>query len=234
MKYIIRYLAITLIILSAGLTTSRHLSAQTFYQSRVYIGARGGVSMGKMDFSPSVLQKFTPGPQFFVSMRYQEEKIFGLLAELGVVTRGWAEDFEESPLNYKRHLTYITLPVMTHINFGSKRFKCFVNLGPQFSYLLSESTDANFDFTNIAGVENFPDKPRMTEQLTMPVKNKFDYGIALGIGAEYLVTPRHSVLLEARFYYGLGNIYPSAKKDIFSASRNMSLEFSAGYFFRIK
>lgn len=208
--------------------------AETHYQPRLYIGGRAGYSMGRMDFSPSVPQKWAGGPEALVSFRFQEEKIFGLLAEFGFTTRGWSEDFEEAPLNFTRKFTYLRLPLMTHINFGTKRFKFFINLGPEFSYMISESTSANFDYNNIKDVPEFPTKPRMTEQMGMEVKNKFDYGIALGLGGEYLVKPRHSVTLEARFYFGLGNVFPSTKRDTFSASRCMSLEISAGYFFRLK
>lgn len=210
------------------------VSAETHYRPRLYIGGRAGYSMGRMDFSPSVPQKWAGGPEALVSFRYQEEKIFGLLAEFGFSTRGWSEDFEEAPLNFTRRFTYLRLPLMTHINFGTRRFKFFINLGPEFSYMISESTSANFDYNNITAVPDFPTKPRMTEQMGMKVKNKFDYGIALGLGGEYLLKPRHSVSLEARFYFGLGNVFPSAKTDTFSASRCMSLEFSAGYFFRLK
>lgn len=82
-------------------------------------------------------------------------------------------------------------------------------------------------------MSEFP-RNRQTEQLYTDAKNKFDYGICASVGGEFYVQPRHSVLVEARFYYGLGNIYPASKADTFSASRNMSLELTLGYFFRLK
>ena len=41
-------------------------------------------------------------------------------------------------------------------------------------------------------------------------------------------------MAEARYYFGLGNIFPSSKADTFGGSRNMSLEFSLGYNFRLR
>ena len=41
-------------------------------------------------------------------------------------------------------------------------------------------------------------------------------------------------MLEGRFYYGLGNIFHSAKKDVFSASRGMSIELTLGYMIRVR
>ena len=74
----------------------------------------------------------------------------------------------------------------------------------------------------------------MTEQMITAVKNKFDYGITGGIGFEFYISPRNSISVEGRYYFGLGNIFPAAKADTFSASRNTSIELILGYNFRLK
>lgn len=210
------------------------VKAQTHYVPRISIGGRAGVSLGRLDLSPSVPQGWLLGSTGAVTFRYTEEKLFGLVAELGWVQRGWKENFEESPLSYSRSLTYINLPVMTQIIFGGKRAKCFINLGPELSYMLSSSISANFDYNNLSSVTGWPERPRQTEQLAMPVANRFDYGITAGIGGEFYLRPRHSVTLEARYYFGLGNIFHSSKADTFSASRCTSIEVCLGYNFRLK
>ena len=210
------------------------MRAETHYKPHISIGARAGASLGEMSFSPSVKQLWNTGSTGAVTFRYTEEKLFGLIAELGWVQRGWKENYELLPFEYSRTLTYINLPLLTHIYFGSPRFKGFVNLGPQVSFLLGESTKANFDYNNPTTVPDYPANRRQTEQLYTPVKNKFDYGICAGAGIEFYVSRRNSLSLEGRFYYGLGNIYPSAKADTFSASRSMSIEVTLGYFFRLK
>lgn len=223
-----RLLAIAIVII-----TALSAVAETHYKPHIWIGARGGVSMAQMSFSPSVKQSWNKGSTGAVTFRYSEEKIFGLIAELGWVQRGWAEDFEENPFSYSRSLTYINLPILTHIYFGSRRFKGFVNLGPQFAYLIGSKITADFDYRNPSTVPNFPAN-RQREQLYADVSNKFDYGICAGAGCEFYIRPHHSIVIEGRFYYGLGNIYPSSKADTFSASRNMSLEITLGYNFRIR
>ncbi len=210
-------------------------SAETHYKPRITIGGRAGVSMGQMAFSPSVKQSWQQGTTGAVTFKYVEEKLFGLIAEFGWVQRGWKENFEEeTPCEYSRTLTYLQLPLLTHIYFGKPRFKFFFNLGPEFSYMIGDKISANFDYSDPFNVEGFPKKPRMTEQMSMDVKNKFDYGITAGFGMEYYLTPRNSVTLEGRFYYGLGNIYPAAKADTFSASRVTSIEVTVGYNFRLR
>lgn len=203
------------------------------YRSHVTVGGHAGMTMSQMSFSPTITQKWHQGMQMGVSVRYQEEKIFGLIGELNFVQRGWNEDFRNNPeLSYKRTLNYITLPILTHICFGGKRFKGFVNLGPEFAYMLGDNISANFDYNNPteAGIP----ANRQTEQLWSDVTGHFDYGITAGLGAEFWVKPRHSITFEVRFYYGLGNIFPSARADTFSASRTMSLGATFGYNFRLK
>lgn len=222
--------AVSLFALS-GLITA---SAETHYKPHISIGGRAGMSMGRMSFTPSVKQSWLNGSAGALTFRYTEEKLFGIIGELGWTQRGWKENFEGEPFSYSRTLTYLQLPIMTHIYFGSRRFKCFVNLGPEFSYMIADNISADFDYRNPSSVEGFPVKNRMTDQMSMDIKNKFDYGITAGIGLEYYVRPRHSVTLEGRFYYGLGNIYSATKADVFSASRSMSIEVTLGYNFRIR
>ncbi len=209
-------------------------TAETHYKAHISVGAHGGMGLSKVSFAPSVKQAWGNGLTGGVSIRYAEERHVGVLAELNFVQRGWKEDFEESPLEYSRTLNYISIPIMTHIYFGGRRVKCFFNLGPEFSYMISESTSTNFDINNPLASPDWPAKARMTEQLTTLVDNKFDYGICAGFGVEFYARPRHSIYLEARYYYGLGNIFPSSKADTFGASRNMTLAVTLGYNFRLR
>lgn len=216
------------------LALASYASAETHYKSHISVGAHGGMTLTRADFNPSVPQKWGNGITAGVSFRYAEEKLVGILGELNIVQRGWSENFEDSPLSYSRTATYLSLPVMTHINFGWKRCRIFFNLGPEFSYMISESTSSDFDYSNPTAAEGWPERDRMTEQLDTAIRHKFDYGITAGLGVEYWITPRNSVYLEGRFYYGLGNIFPSSKADTFDASRLMNLAVTFGYNFRLK
>lgn len=209
-------------------------NAESHYKPHISVGAHAGMDMSQVTFSPSVKESWVQGMTMGVSIRYAEERLVGILAELNISQRGWKENFEEAPLEFSRTTTYICLPIMTHIYFGPKRFKCFFNLGPEFGYMIGESTSSNFDYHNPEADPNWPTKARMTEQMVMDIKNKFDYGICGSFGCEFWVKPRHSVYVEARYYFGLGNIFPATKADTFSASRNMTISFTLGYNFRLK
>lgn len=210
-------------------------SAQTLYKPHVHVGAQAGVALSQQSFNPKIEQKFHQGMIFGASFRYAEERHVGLMAQLNLTQRGWEEKYEETPqFKYSRTLTYLELPIMTHIFFGSRKVKCFFNLGPQLCYMIGSSINSNFDYNNINSIPGFPTSNRTNEQLGMKISNRFDYGICGGIGMELIIKKRHSVMLEGRYYYGLGNIYPSSKKDYFNASRGNAITISLGYMFRIK
>lgn len=221
-------------IVAAMLTVTIALSAQTHYIPHVWVGAHGGMTLSEIAFSPSVRKTFNEGFTGGVSFRFAEERHVGLLAELNIVQRGWKENFEEDDFEYNRQLTYVSLPIMTHIFFGSRVVKFFVNLGPEVCYMIGERINSNFDYKNPNSVPGFPTHNRSTEQMGMEIKNRFDYGISGGLGAEFVIKKRHSIYVEGRYYFGLGNIYSASKKDTFSASRHSSIMVTLGYHLRIK
>ena len=209
------------------------LRAQTHFDSRVDIGARGGVTFSTVTFKPSITSKFGLGYTGGVTFRYSEENHFGLIAEVNLVQRGWAEKFEDLPYNYQRILNYVEIPIMSHIYFG-RRGKFFINAGPEIAYYLGDHIKCNFDYHNTQDIPGFHDKNRRDEQLTMKVSQKLDFGIVAGLGGEFSINRKNSIALEARLYYGIGNVMPSGRQDTFSLSNQLSVAVTAGYWFRIK
>ena len=207
--------------------------AQTHFDSRVDLGARGGVTLSTVMFKPSITGKLGMGYTAGLTFRYTEENHFGLIAEVNLVQRGWAEKFEDLPYSYQRILNYVEIPVMSHIYFGH-RGKFFINAGPEIAYYLGDRIKSNFDYRDTEDLEGFHDKNRRFEQLTMDVTQKLDFGIVAGLGGEFSVNRRNSIALEARVYYGIGNVMPSGRQDAFSISNQLSFSVTAGYWFRIK
>lgn len=206
--------------------------AQTHYSSNVSIGVKGGADISRMFFNPSVKQGMKPGFMAGFMFRYIEESHFGLIAELNFIQRGWKENFEGEPFSYERTLDYIQLPVLAHIYFG-RRGRFFANVGPEIGLRISDSYKSNFDVANTANIAGFP-KYHNVMQYSEPIKQRIDYGICAGLGGEFSLNRRNALNIEARFYYGLGNLFSSARKDYFNASNSMAVEFTIGYWFRIK
>ena len=210
------------------------LSAQTHYEGQISVGGKAGATLSRVNFNPTVQQTMLPGMTAGVMFRYIEEKNFGLIAELNLAQRGWNENMEESDYNYSHRFTCIELPIMTHIFFGSQRVKGFFNLGPELNVLVGDGISSNFDYENARTMEYFLNNSRHVEQLTMKVKNRLDYGICAGAGMELNLNAKHSLLLEGRFYYGLTDVFPNHKTDIFSSSNSMTIMVTLGYMYRLK
>lgn len=214
------------------------------HRSIFSIGVNGGYAMSNIGFTPSVSQGKHEGMTGGLSMRYVCEKYFSTIcsiyAEVNYAQLGWKEnikDVNNQPVinastkeaeNYKRTLNYIQVPIFAHLAWGKeqKGFQFFIQAGPQFSYLLSESTDSNFAFDQ----RNMDDRAnKVYAQDSMSVENKFDYGIAAGAGIEFSAPKIGHFLLEGRYYYGLGNIYGDSKRDYFSKSNNGSIMIKLTY-----
>ena len=210
------------------------LEAQTHYESTIHVGGKAGTTLSKVNFNPSVKQTMVPGFTAGAMFRYVEEKNFGLVAELNIAQRGWKEVYDGTDYSYSHTFTYLELPIMTHIFFGNEHVKGFFNLGPELNVMLGDGVSSNYDYKNAAGMDYFNQNARHIEQLTMKVKNKLDYGICAGAGMELNLNAKQSLLLEGRFYYGLTDVFPNHKTDIFSSSNSMTISLSLGYFYRLK
>lgn len=232
MKISLRYIFFMAVLAAIACGTGP-ASAQTHYVPRVSVGAHAGMTLGEVGFTPSVRESFIQGFTFGASFRWAEERHVGLVAELNFAQRGWRENFEEEPFSYSRRLSYIEIPIMTHIFFGGRRVCGFINLGPQIGYMISSSISSDFNYNDPSSVAGFPSN-RQTEQMAMEIHNRFDYGITAGGGVEFYISPRNSIQLQARYYYGLGNIFPSSKKDHFASSRTSMISVTAAYIFRLR
>lgn len=176
--------------------------------------------------------------------RYTVEKYFSTIAsvqaEVNYSQMGWKEDIRnqnDQPVinattgvaeQYERTINYIQVPFFAHLAWGreNRGVNFFVNAGPQFGVYLSESTKSNFDW----------DKRNMSErsntvvaQDTMSVENKIDYGIAAGAGMELATKKLGRFTIEARYYYGLGNIYGDSKRDYFGSSNFGTIMIKVGW-----
>lgn len=228
---ILKKILFAVVIVMAVFGTSRS-EAQTHYSSNVSVGIKGGMDFSRVFFSPSVKQSFQPGVTFGATFRYIEENHFGLIGEVNFVQRGWKEDFEGAPYEYKATTNYVEIPILAHIYFGN-RGRFFFNAGPQVAFFLGESRKTNFDPNEIGKLQDFPAN-RTYYQWSMDLDQKIDYGISAGLGGEFSISHRNALYLEARFYYGLGNIFKAGRYGTFRASNQMTVSATVGYWFRIK
>ena len=219
------------------------------HRNDLSVGVNSGYILSNVGFSPSVRQSQHGGFTGGISMRYVCEKYFNMICsiygELNYASLGWKEKIltgSDKPVinpnglteEYSRTINYIQLPFLAHLAWGreQKGFNFFFQAGPQLGLYLGESTSKNYDTPNLAD-DGTGRSNTIIAQESMPVENKLDYGIAAGLGVEY---SHHSVghfLLEARYYYGLSNIYGNSKRDYFGKSNYGNIVVKATYLFDI-
>ena len=230
-------------------TTPLSVSAQIgSHRNDLSIGVNGGYVMSSVGFTPKVTQNQHGGITGGLSLRYTCEKYFktycSIAAEVNYARIGWKERIltstDQPVVNsatglaeaYQRHLDYIQVPIFAHLAWGKENrgVQFFFKAGPQFGFLLGESTTTNFDVRHA----NLDDRSNKTwAQDTMKVENKFDYGIAAGLGIEYCIPKVGHFLLEGRYYYGLGNIYGDSKRDYFAKSNHSNIVVKLTYLFDV-
>lgn len=218
------------------------------HRNTLSVGVNGGYNLTSIRFTPKVVQGMHGGLTGGLSMRYTVEKYFSTIAsiaaEVNFSRMGWKEDIRDIddqpvinavtglPEEYSRTISYIPVPLLAHLAWGreNKGVNFFVNAGPQFGVYLSESTTTNFDWAT----RNTSDRANtIVAQDTMSVENKFDYGIALGVGMEYAHPAVGRFLIEGRYYYGLGNIYGDSKRDYFGSSNFGTVTVKVAWLFDV-
>jgi hypothetical protein len=218
------------------------------HRNTLSVGVNGGYNLTSIRFTPKVVQGMHGGLTGGLSMRYTVEKYFSTIAsiaaEVNFSQMGWKEDIRDIddqpvinavtglPEEYSRTISYIQVPLLAHLAWGreNKGVNFFVNAGPQFGVYLSESTTTNFDWAT----RNTSDRANtIVAQDTMSVENKFDYGIALGVGMEYAHPAVGRFLIEGRYYYGLGNIYGDSKRDYFGSSNFGTVTVKVAWLFDV-
>lgn len=211
--------SVTTVLLCLAIAAGIQAQDKTFRQE-LAVGGSFGMNFSDVSFAPNkVNTKMMTGYNGGLTLRWNTEKNLGLQAELNYSQQGWDEQFDDPQYTYIRTINYIEVPIFTHIYFGSKRFKVFVNLGPKVGYAFSESTEENL---------NGATPNRENKQHNMPIEKKFDWGLCGGPGIE-LRTGIGYFLLEGRYYYALGDIFNSRKEDYFSKSSSQIISAKLTY-----
>lgn len=193
------------------------------------LGLNGGINLNSVSFSPTVRQSNLMGITGGLTARYISERYFKMICgaqiEVNFSQHGWDEYYQDYPdLQYTRKMNYVEIPFLAHLAFGKEKrgLQFFIHAGPQIGFFLSDSYTQSGPWEDYSSV--------VVEQHDKKVDNKFDYGIAAGLGVE-LKTGAGNFLLEGRYYYALADFYSSTKKDYFSRSAHGVITAKLTYLF---
>jgi hypothetical protein len=216
------------------------------HRTDLAVGVNGGYSLSNIRFLPKITQNYHTGITGGLTIRYTCEKYFNSIcaiqAEVNINQMGWNEkilDADKNPVmhddteqeRYDRTLTYLQVPIFARMGWGreKKGLQFFIQAGPQIGFFRTDKVDTNFNYNNMNPYRANP----VIQQYDMEVENKFDFGIAAGGGVEYSVPKLGHLLLDARYYYGLGNIYHDSKRDFFATSNFGNIVIKLTYLFDI-
>ena len=225
MKPITLIATLLLLLASAG-----RANAQVGEQRHNFaLGLNGGINLNSVSFSPTVRQSNLMGITGGLTARYISERYFKMICgaqiEVNFSQHGWDEYYQDYPeLQYTRKMNYVEIPLLAHLAFGKEKrgLQFFIHAGPQIGFFLSDSYTQSGPWEDYSSV--------VVEQHDKKVDNKFDYGIAAGLGVE-LKTGAGNFLLEGRYYYALADFYSSTKKDYFSRSAHGVITAKLTYLF---
>jgi len=189
------------------------------------------------------------------------KSICAIVAEINYAQIGWKEKIltlQDQPvplhtdpsqnLQYTRKMSYIQVPVLARLGWGRERkgFQGFFQVGPQVGFFLSDKSETNFDVRDPAFNPVSKDGVFVPEyqyagirashvvaQDSMAIENKVDYGIVFAAGLEFSHRKMGHFLIEGRYYYGLGNMYGSTKRDYFGSSNFGNIIVKFTYLFDI-
>lgn len=166
---------------------------------QIYIGIKGAYTMSDVRLTPKIKTKmlFGAGYDYGIIFKHFDTKYVGLQAELHATNRGYRTLLDDSlKVEYKRINTYIEFPsfMQFRVNFGSVFLH--INIGPYFSYLIQAQEGDNH--TGTLALKEY--------KLNTLRDNRFDYGIAAGVGLSYDFK-WGTIQAEGRYSYGLGDLF---------------------------
>lgn len=221
--------------------------AQEQFQKEWNVGVSFGTTLSQASFANSygtnpfktkMWQQYQGG----VAVRYISEKNLGLIAELNYVQQGWSQDFvdkdetnpeiiaQQKGYEHKHQFNYIEVPFLMHVYFGNK-VRFFFNLGPRFSFLLSDKETFNDSLLKhlASGDVKYTEE---TAQFFRKADRKFDYGLMGGLGVEFR-TGIGNFSLEGRYNFGLGDFFSNKKSDPFQRSAHRVIGVKLNYFIKL-
>lgn len=144
-----------------------------------------------------------------ISTAYRISNNFELQSEINHTTRGFA--IEESMdvnvlgidipigLRVETQLKSIEMPILAKYYLPMNKFNVYAEAGPSISYITSGSiTSQAKTFLDI-------NLPNIDINLDDPEYNRFDLGLNLGLGAEYILDNGFKIKSNIRFTHGVNN-----------------------------
>jgi len=198
--------------------------------AQLSVGVRAGYGSYGVYFEPPSLggnQVHLYEPNFGFVAIFNNQNNFGVQFEVNYAVKGWREEDEDIPESeYKKEITYLEVPFMTHFEIGKKNLRIFGIAGPYIAFKQSEKVSSNNYDNIILYAKNNP---------YVQTVRDVDFGNKVGGGIRYNVG-RISVFVDVRYdmqIAGGQNIFKKQPEKI-QASRLKEISGSVGVVFNIR
>lgn len=195
-------------------------------KAQPYVGLRAAYTTSTMTFKPDAETKLLTGSglDYGLEFKYFNAKYVGFQSELYLTSRGYLKAIDVEELGdtlFKRVNLYLELPMFIQFRLKLGIVMLHVNAGPYFAYLLSAKEG-----------DNSTGKYRLNKvDINILRENRFDYGLMGGVGLSHDFQ-WGTIQAEARFGYGLGDLYDYSYSGMPSESRAIIQNFSLSYLYR--
>ena len=195
------------------------------------VGVRAGFGSYGVSFEPPSLngnQVNLIEPNFGFVAIFNDKCNAGVQLEVNYAVKGWREKEKEcDTVRYKREISYLEVPLMTHFELGRSNFRIYGVFGPYFAVKQNEKTTIqNYGFI----IEHNP-----YDMYNQKVR-KLDFGNKVGLGFRLNMGTRFSALADVRYDLQLAggqNIFKKQPNGI-QTSRLSELSCSFSLIFNIR
>lgn len=199
--------------------------------AQLSFGVRAGFGSFGANFEPpSLTRNQVPlyEPSFGIVGIFNDKSNAGVQVEVNYATKGWRErDKDDHTMEYKRELTYLEIPVMTHFEIGRSWFRVYGLIGPYVAFKQKDKeTINNYD----SYIYFSPNK--LYDQTVRDI----DFGNKVALGFRINFGTRFSLFTDVRYDLELAggqNIFKKQPNGI-QASRLTELGGSIGFVFNLK
>lgn len=185
------------------------------------VGPRIGATFAKLSYSGddaddyNDLMESKAGLQLGAVANLMVNDLFSVQPELLYVSKG--TKIEEGSNSLKQKMSYLELPILAKVSFGTEQVQGFVTGGPTIGYWLSGKSKYDLDGDEETEDYDFEDEDKRAE-----------LGASFGVGVAYKVGAG-AVNLDIRYGFGLSSIYDSTDDD--NKIKNRVLGVSLAYLF---
>ncbi|GHA79048.1 Outer membrane protein beta-barrel domain-containing protein [Pontibacter akesuensis] len=208
----------------------------------ISVGPRVGATFAKINYSGDDADEANDqvesvtGLQVGAVANVMLSDMLSFQPEILVVQKGAKEEYSEEDefgsfsTEGKVKTTYLEVPLLAKLSFGSESLKGFVTAGPSIGYWMSGKVEGEVSYTDFDG-----------EQVTETVDEKIDFdededynrtelGASVGVGLAYKIGAG-SLNLDVRYGFGLSSVYDFEEDDV--KERNRVLGVSLAYLFSL-